>query len=269
MTQRPEDIQRRLSGIEDLTEVVGALRAIASGHVAGARGALAAILAYESQVGAALDRLAVAGPVAAEGPGLVVVIGAAQGFCGGYPARVAEAAQALAPGAGVLVVGQRTVAMLDGVGLTVLFTADLPASPAQVPDLASRLTDRLLAEAPRFPGPIRTLSGQDSPGQPVQLRRIWPPDPSDQPQAVAAPLTTLPRAGLVEALLAERLFATLARTVMEGLRAENQARVEAMARASSNLKDRRAEMQHLFRQARQEQMTTELIELTAGQEPLA
>ncbi|MDX5357108.1 MAG: hypothetical protein LPK12_05130 [Rhodobacterales bacterium] len=83
------------------------------------------------------------------------------------------------------------------------------------------------------------------------------------------PLTTLPRAGLVEALRAERLFATLAGTVMEGLRAETQARVEAMARASSNLKARRAEMQHLFRQAQQDQVTTVLVEPTAGKERLA
>lgn len=156
--------------------------------------------------------------------------------------------------------------MLDRAGLSVLFTADLPASPAQVQGLASRLTDTLLAEAPRFPGPIRTLSGQNRLGQPVALRRIWPPEPAGLPRTKAAPLTTLPRAGLVEALLAERLFAALARTVMEGLRAETQARVEAMARASSSLKARRAEMQHIFRQARQDQIATEL---TAGREPLA
>lgn len=165
-----------------------------------------------------------------------------------------------------MIVGQRRGAILDGAGLSVLFTADLPATPAQAPGLATRLTDTLLAEAPRFPGPIRTLSGQNRLGQPVALRRIWPPEPAGQPQTKAAPLTTLPRAGLVEELLAERLFAALGRTVMEGLRVETQARVEAMARASSNLKARRAEMQHIFRQARQDQMTTGL---TAGREALA
>ena len=80
MTQRAEDIPRRLFGIEDLTEVVGALRAIASGHVAGARGVMAAILSDQAQIGAALDRLAVVRPAMSHGAGR---IGAAQGLCGG------------------------------------------------------------------------------------------------------------------------------------------------------------------------------------------
>ncbi|MBL4543589.1 MAG: F0F1 ATP synthase subunit gamma, partial [Rhodobacteraceae bacterium] len=49
---------------------------------------------------------------------------------------------------------------------------------------------------------------------------------------------------------------------MTGLRVENRARVEAMARAQSNLKTRRTEVDQRYRQARQEQMTTEVIELS-------
>jgi len=269
MTERPEDIQRRLHAVDEIGEVVGALRAIASGHIAAARGALEAISAYDAEVEQALARLAAPAPgPAAAGPGLLIVIGASQGFCGAYPARLVEAVRRDAPqGAGLLVVGQRSAAMLEDVGLSALWSADLPAAPAQVPMAASDLTDALLERSVTHPGPILTVAGRDLPGQPIETRRIWPPDPGDgaAPAAAANPaLTTLPPDALIRRLLGEALFAAVARALMEGFRAENQARVEAMARAEGNLKTRRAELQRRFRQARQEQMTTEVIELSMG-----
>jgi F-type H+-transporting ATPase subunit gamma len=46
--------------------------------------------------------------------------------------------------------------------------------------------------------------------------------------------------------------------------AEAQARVEAMARAQSNLRTRRTDVERQYQQARQEQMTTEMIELVVS-----
>lgn len=270
MTERLEDVSRRRAVIDEIGEVVGALRAIAAAHSTEAQAALEAITVYEEQVASALARLAV--PVVlpkVDGPGLTLVVGAAQGFCGGYPARVAEAAQKLAPGgSGLLVVGQRTKAMLSDSGIAPAWSADLPAATRFVPALASAVTDALLDLGERFPGPIMALSGTDAPGLPVHTRAIWPPEPRHQEAsagAAAPPLTTLPNAALLRGLLAETLFAEVARTIMQGLRIENRARVEAMARAQSNLKSRRAEVDQRYRQARQEQMTTEMIELSMGE----
>lgn len=204
-----------------------------------------------------------------EGPGLTLVVGASQGFCGGYPARVADAVPRMIPqGAGLLVIGQRSQAMLETAGITPDWSADLPAATKFVPALASSVTDALLELGERYPGPIMTLSGADQPGLPIEFRRLWPPEPR-KPDAPAAPrtppLTSLPPATLMRGLLAETLFSEVARTIMQGLRIENRARVEAMARAQSNLKSRRAEVDQQYRQARQEQMTTEVIELSMGQ----
>jgi len=271
MTERLEDVRRRRAVIDEIGEVVGALRAIAAAHSTEGQSALDAISLYEGHVASALARLAV--PVAspeAQGPGLTLVVGAAQGFCGGYPARVAEAAKRQVPGqGGLIVIGQRTEAMLVGAGIVPAWSADLPAAPRFVPALASEVTDTLMDLGQRFPGPIMAMSGTDAPGLPVETRRIWPPEPRDEPSppgVAAPPLTTLPTAELLRGLLSETLFAEVARTIMQGLRIENRARVEAMARAQSNLKIRRAEVDQRYRQARQEQMTTEVIELSMGEQ---
>lgn len=270
MSARPEEIQRRLHGLTEIGDVVGALRAIASGHAGAARGALPAIAAYAGTVAQALAAVAPPAQTAPEGPGLVVVVGASQGFSGAYPQHLAEEARRSAPtGSGLLVAGQRTLALLQDGALPILWSADLPVHPGEIPALASRLTDALLDLAPRHPGPIALVAARDLPGQPAQAHRLWPPEaPATAPTHPRALLCTLPPAALIEGLLAEALFAAVTAALMEGLRAENQARVEAMSRAQNNLREKRTEVEQEWQQARQEQMTTELIELTMGREAL-
>ncbi|MEQ9462457.1 MAG: F0F1 ATP synthase subunit gamma [Haliea sp.] len=271
MTERLEDVRRHLAAIDDIGEVVGALRAIAAAHSADARFGLEAISDYEAKVSEAFVRLAApVAEAAVDGPGLVIVVGAAQGFSGGYPARIAEAAQQLSPpGAGLLVIGQRTLDILAVAGINPLWSADLPATASIVPALASEVTDALLEFGYRYPGPIVAISGSDGPGLPIDRRRLWPPERTEtsaQPTfPTAPPLTTLPITTLLRGLLSEMLFAEVARTLMRGLRIENRARIEAMARAQANLKTRRTNVAQRYRQARQEQMTTEVIELSMGQ----
>ena len=267
MTDRVDILQRRLTAIDEIGDVVGALRAIASANAAAARGTLAALMAYEAQVRAALIRLAPPPDGApASGPGLVLLIGASQGFCGAYPMRLAEAARDLVPpGAGLLAIGQRTTALLHESGITPVFTADLPATPADIPALASRITDAIVDRTAAHPGPISSLSGRDQPGEPIALRPIWPPEASDLAHGDAPPpLTTMPPADLALGLWMELLFAAIARALSEGLRVENLARIEAMARAESHIRDRRLDLTRQQRQARQEAMTTELIELSSS-----
>lgn len=263
MNTRPEQIQRRLSGLDDIGQVVGALRAMASGNAAAARGAMQAVQHYQATIQQALLRVLPAPLVCTQGPGLVLVIGAAQGFSGGYPASIAAAAQTAAEtGAGLMVLGQRSLSMLPpATRARILYSAALPAHLAQVPALASHITDQLDALGARHPGPVMLVAGRDLPGQPVQTRRLWPPEASP-PATGPQPLTNLCPTALTGALLTEALFASVALALTESYRAENQARFEAMARAQTHLRDKRAAVLRDFQQARQEQMTTEMIELS-------
>lgn len=266
MTQRPEQIQRRLHGLEEIGDVVGALRAISAGHASSAQGAMYAISAYTQTVTQALTAAlaAAAPPAQPEGPGLMLVVGAAQGFCGAYPTRILEAVQASAePGTGLLVVGHRSVEMLKLASLPAIWSEDLPGNPSAIPALASRATDALLELSAHHPGPIRALTGAAHSGHAPVTRTLFPPPAPEGPIPQVLPVMTLPASALLSGLLQEALFAAVAHVMMEGAAAEAQARVEAMARAQNNLRTRRTEIQQQYQQARQEQMTTEMIELSS------
>ena len=71
-------------------------------------------------------------------------------------------------------------------------------------------------------------------------------------------------AATVAALVDEYVFTEICEALMLGFAAENAARVAAMARAQSNVRDQEAELQGAFRRARQDQMTTEIIEVTSA-----
>lgn len=264
MSERPEEIQNRLSGLDEIGQVVGALRAIASGQANAAQAALTAIRRYCATVDGALALALSAAPQAAKGPGLILVIGAAQGFSGAYPERIVAALHAAwQPDIGILVLGARTLSTLSGaIAQAVLWSDELPAHIEQIPALASRTTDALMALAGAHSGPILLVAGRDRPGQPAEASPLWPPALAHR--EALPPLTTLPAADLAAALLTEALFARITLALTEAYRAENQARFEAMARAQSNLREKRREVQVLYQQARQEQMTNEMIELATG-----
>lgn len=274
MSQRPEDLQRRLAGLEQIGQVTGALRAIASGQSSAARGAMAAVSAHAQVVATALSTAATlaeprhgAGHGPDDGPGLLLVIGAAQGFSGAYPTRIAEAAKtAHQSGGGLVVIGHRTLAALNEAGLPVLWSADLAAHPESVPELASQISDALMSLLVDHPGPIRAVLGSLTPAAPPEIRRLFPPEVTASGQV--PPLLTLPPVELLRGLLHEALFAAIALALMQGLAAEAQARMQAMARARSHLDERRTALQSDWQQARQDQMTTEMIEL-AGARPQA
>ncbi|MEZ6002209.1 F0F1 ATP synthase subunit gamma [Hyphomonas sp.] len=269
MSQRPEEIQHRLRSLDEIGDVVGALRAIASSHASSAETAMQAIAAYAGTVTHALAiSIAAAAPhVEPEGPGLLLVVGAAQGFCGGYPEHIEKMAQStLQPGMGLVVVGARTADMLNAAGLSVLWSDDLPGHPAAIPALASRTTDVLVEQSAHFPGPIRALTGTPHGGHAAVVSRLFPPEPTEGVTSQVPPLMTLPAADLLTGLLQEALFARVAHVMMQGAETEARARVEAMARAQNNLRTRRTEVEQAYQQARQEQMTTEMIELSASRQ---
>ncbi len=267
MSQRPEQIQHRLKSLDEIGDVVGALRAIAGSHASSADTAVRAIDAYASTVTHALaTTLAAAAPQKeSEGPSLLLVVGAAQGFCGAYPEHITETVQStFKPGMGLVVIGARTDDMLKAAGHKPLWSADLPGHPAAIPALASQTTDVLVEQSAHYPGPIRALTGSVHAGHTAAVSRIFPPSPPEGVTSQIPPLTTLPAAELLTGLLQEALFASVARVMMQGAESEARARVEAMARAQNNLRNRRTEVEQAYQQARQEQMTTEMIELSSS-----
>lgn len=270
MTDRPEEIEKRLAGLDDIGQVTGALRAMAASHLAVADAAMTAISTYAETIGWAVEAAEAAAstlsPDRTEGPGILLVVGASQGFSGAYPSRLAAAARQLfEPDLGVVVAGQRTVQMLEDDHQPLLWSADLPGDPNATPDLASRITDVLVENAAEHPGPIRAVVGTSDPAAPPMVQTLLPRPRCKAVASTQPPVLTMAPKLLLDGLQREALFADIALMLMQGIRAEAQARVETMARAQTNLRRRRTDVEWSLRQARQEQMTTEMIELATSE----
>jgi len=272
---RPEEIRNRIANIREIESIVSTLRALAVAHQLEARTHLEAIRAHEAIVARALSTV-LSGPMngkqsTATDPGLTIVVGAAQGFSGAFGDRMADAAlPERAPEAGLMVIGGRTLSAISERGATPFWSTEMAPHALGVPALASRLSDVLFQRLAKTPGAAVTLVYADpATADPTPIRRaLFPFDFSRFPPLPGPPpLTTLAASALIAELVEEYVFAELCEALMLGFAAENAARATAMSRAQSNVKRIAADLQAKFQTARQEQMTTEIIELStaAGQ----
>ena len=95
---------------------------------------------------------------------------------------------------------------------------------------------------------------------PLDLARLQPRE------ARLPPLHNLPPEALLEKLVAEYVFALLTEAAVESLASENAARFAAMEAAHDNVTKKLDQLRQDGRQARQSEITTELIELVTGAE---
>ena len=276
-------LQARIASIVGLTEVVSAMRSLAAIRMQQAGEALAGTRAFADAVTSALagalalgrppdepaPRLgALAGPPA----GLLVFCGE-HGFVGGLNEVLLARAQAAAAGAAVLMIGSRGLSLAAERGLPVAWSLAMTSHRDGVVTVARRIADELTRRyAAREMGRLEMMFARAGEGGrwtietrsllPLDWARLAPP-PGAQP-----PLTDLAPALLIERLAEEYLFAELTRGAMEALAGENAARFAATSAARENidrkLEDLRAEEHHL----RQEEITTELLDLVAGSEVL-
>lgn len=274
---RPEDIRDRIANIGEIESIVSTLRALAVAHQHEARAHLVPIRAHEASVARALSiALATAHVIVPEPktvPGVIIVVGAAQGFSGAFGDRIADAALAeVTRGADLMVVGGRTLGTLSERRLTPVWFTETATHALEVPALASRLSDALFERRARSAGePVAILfADPEAEDQGLIRRSLFPFDFSRFPALREdLPLTTLSAGTLISELVEEYVFTELCAALMLGFAAENAARAAAMTRAQTNVKRIAADLQGAFQRARQEQMTTEIIELStaAGVDP--
>ena len=134
-----------------------------------------------------------------------------------------------------------------------------------VPALANRITDALYQrlESKRatrvtmvhaVPAPSGTIDIVERALLPFDFTRFHV-TPSRIP-----PIVTLPPEQLLDQLAEEYVYAELCAAVMLSYAAENEARMQAMIAARSNV----GELTASYRNLRQEEITAEIIELSAG-----
>jgi len=280
MTERLSDIVTQIQNVHQLEAVVTAMRGIAASRAQKGRALLAGIEAYADVVSRAIGEalnllsadMAVAPPRHQPRLGLILFC-AEQGFAGAFSDRVLDAAAGDLACAVNMIVGTRGGVVAGERGIKPTWSAPMPTHVDAVTGFANRLADALYGYVAT--GMIekvdilfsRSLSGG---GIVIDRHSLLPIDFSRfvRPIENAPPLITLPPEILLERLAAEYVFAQLCQAAMHAFEAENEARMLAMAAAKTNIGSKLGRLSQRERHLRQEEITSEIVELAAGAEAL-
>ena len=276
---RLAEIERHVSSIEELQRIVGAMRAIASMRVQEALRALTSVRQYGGALAVAVrEALAIAAdePIAPgesqrSGRRAIVVFTSEHGFVGGFNERLIAAAT-VKPETGdtLLMVGSRGAALASDRGLAVASTHAMATRLASVPEVVQRVQEGLyprIASAEIMRAEVVFGSHQGSGATAIERRQLFPLDLSVRRQRSGpVPLHDLPATELLERLTAEYILAQLTEAATESLAAENAARFAAMEAAHDNVGKKLQALRLDASRARQEEVTTELLDLVIGQQ---
>ncbi len=261
-------VETRIRTLGQLSEVVRAMRGMASSRLREAEEAAEAVESFARTVEDAVDALAAAedrhdGRHRRDGA-VLLLVGAEHGFVGGFSESLArELARLREPGERVHIVGRRTAAIAAAHGIA----ADIvhpQGSHAQGIVVAARG----VATALGAPQRLRLLHARPARGgSEIRSETVLPRRrPGDGSRWRPPPLTHLPPPLLYRALLEELVFAAVVRAMLDAFAAENDARLRAMERAERNIRDRIAGLEREWQRLRQESITAELLDIVAGAE---
>jgi len=289
---RLAEIEGHVASMEELQRIVGAMRAIASMRMQEAVRALTSVRAYGNTLAEAIHAaLAIASEAAhlAGGEGIrrgdatpgvaartarraIVLFASEHGFVGGFNQRLIEAAESdLAPSDALMIMGSRGAAFTAERGHSAAWAHPLATRLAGVSETVRLLEEELLPRITRdeiIQAEVIFSRYGGSGDLVIERRQLFPLHlaAARVKRGGLAPLHDLPVPQLLEKLTAEYMAAQLTEAATEALAAENAARFAAMEAARDNI-GRKLEVLRLdVSRARQEEVTTELLDLITGEQ---
>ena len=271
--ERLARLKSRVASLNDLRDLMSAMRALAATQVQAAQNTLNGIREYtgviEDAIAAGVGLLPAEGwlnqPAPASGD-MLILICSEHGFVGGFNDQLLSAAALLmAPDRQLAIIGQRGVDLASEHQLEPLWQEPMATHIGGVLGVARRV-------AGRRPGVHRAelvYAGYRRGGRyEVETRRVLPLDPTllQRRQDRAPPLHHLPAEQLLVRLADEYLLAELTRALMESFASENGARLRVMEAADRNIDQRRTRLDGEIHSLRQASITAELLELMTGAE---
>lgn len=277
---RLADINARIGNMQELRSVVGAMRSLAGMRVQEAHAGLPGIRGYGQSmaqaIGTALTLLDNGSQqtAAREGARALILFTAEHGFVGGFNERLLDTVGAEKKETDVLyILGSRGAVSADERKLLVAWTAPMATRVAGTPDMVTQLLAELYKAIAR--GEISSVeiifSAYQQGGAPrITQRRLLPLDLRvlEQSHPRQPPLHNLPPRQLLESLMDEYIFALLTEAAAESIASENAARFAAMEAAHENVTDKLSELQRAAGEARQAEITEELLDIVTGTEAL-
>ena len=273
MTERLADISARIESIGQLGAVVNAMKGIAAARAHVARTQVEAVDSYAATIAAvmasalAAETIPAGNPRTAPGRAGLLLFCAEQGFAGAFSERVLDSIGAKLDPKTLFLIGTRGLSIAAVRGIVPAWNAAMPSHTHGIPKLADSITKAIYGAVGA--GSIDSLdvifTGQVA-GRPVVMRQtLFPIDLSALPKpAFENPLMQLPVGALIESLGSDYFHALVCRTALHAFAAENDARLEAMAAAGSQIARELETFQATLRRVRQEAITAEIIELGTG-----
>jgi F-type H+-transporting ATPase subunit gamma len=223
-------------------------------------------------IGRALTLFPPAAPEAAKPSGrpALVLFCAEQGFAGAFSERVLDVAGADLTTSVLFLIGTRGAAAASGRGVTVNWKSALPSHSPGIPKLADRIAEALYARiATGEIGSLDVIVSEWRPGHGTHVERrcLFPFDMTRFPSSAIAfaPLLNLAPEMLLSDLTSDYLHALLCNAALHAFASENEARMEAMAAAHSQIERQLTSLRASQRHIRQDEITAEIIELAAGE----
>ena len=279
MSGKLSEVETRIGTVHQLAAVITAMRGSAAARSREARSRLDGIRAYATVIGEAIGQALALAPESdqelrkPQNPGghAVIALCAEQGFVGSFNERLLDAAEnhLKAESTQLLVVGDRGAMVATERGLVFAWSAPMVAHAEEVPLLASRITDALYSRLEKDQAArVTVIHAVRAPSASIEIVEgaLLPFDFARfkvAPRSIP-PITTLPPEQLLAELAEEYVYAELCAEVMLSFAAENEARMQAMIAARSNVARKLDELVRSFRRLRQEEITGEIIELSAG-----
>ena len=273
-------IQSHIVSMDELLDIVGAMRSLAGMRVQESQHALPGIRSYADSmvtaIGSAL--LLMPQPVTEahqrRGRCAAILCMAEHGFVGGFNERMLEAAEATLNASDMLfVLGSRGAALAYERGREMAWTRPMATRLAGALDAVNTLTSELYARIAR--GEIAWVEVmfaryRQGAASMIEHRLLLPLDTASlaAKSARQVPLHNLAPRPLLEKLIADYVFALLTEAAVESIASENAARFAAMESAHDNVSKKLAGLQENARQARQTEITSELLDLMTGAEAL-
>lgn len=264
----------------ELLNVVGALRSLASMRLQEAQRALPGIRRYARTMANAIGRTLVLIPEAATagrvtgGRRALVLYTGEHGFVGGFHEHLLDVAEADFNAQDVLfVLGSRGAKLAQERHQTMTWSHPMATRLQSVPQTILRLTAELyglIARGEITRAEVIYARYRQGSAAVIERRCLFPVDfaslAADPVQL--PPLHTLPPAALLEKLIAEYVFALLTEAATESLASENAARFSAMESARDNVSKKLEQLRQEGRRARQDEITTEILDLVTGAQAL-
>lgn len=278
---RLADIRVQIGSMGELRSLVGALRSLAGMRVQEAQRALQDVRRYGQSMAAAIGSALLLRPPpasisAATVPRRLLILFAAEhGFVGGFNERLIEAARsALTPGQMLFVLGSRGAAHAQEQGLKVAWNRPMATRLSAAPDTVNALITELysrIAQGSITHVDVLFMRTRQGSGPVIECRSLLPLDTARMApvSGVQAPLHNLPAQALIEKLVVEYVFALLTEAAVESIASENAARFAAMASAHDNVSGKLDQLRQSEREARQEEITAELLDLITGASAVA